>query len=94
MKTKPVNDMYFCAALLNYGIKWIKIDDENPRRLIFHFVDVPIKVWQNDNDIVSEIELADLDQVEALYRSDRLMFLPTYPDYIRKMKSTIHSKKI
>jgi len=93
MKTKPVNDMYFCAALLNYGMELDKIDAENKNRMIFHFIDMPVKVWKKDNEIVSQVELLDLDQVELLYQSDRLMFLPTYHDSVRKMKSIIHSKK-
>ena len=93
MKTKPVTDMYLTAAFLSYGITLEKIDRENPRRQIFYFVDKPTKVWKLlDNNLVTRMEFVDLDQIEILFRSKRLMFLPDYHNFIRDTKSMIHAK--
>lgn len=93
MKTKQVNDMYLVAALLSYGAELQKVDKENPSRQIFHFIDSPIKVWKLlDDNMITRIEFADLEQVEILFRSKKLMFLPDYHNFIRDTKSMIHAK--
>ena len=93
MKTKQVNDMYLVAALLSYGAKLEKVDRENPKRQIFHFSDARIIVWEKiSTNIISQVEFSDLEQVEILFRSKRLMFLPDYHNFIRDTKSMIHAK--
>ena len=91
MKTKPVTDMYLTAAFLSYGAEFQRVDRENPKRQVFYFVDEPIKVWKEvDDDTITRMELADLDQVELLFRAKKLMFLPDYHNFIRDSKSIIH----
>ena len=91
MKTKPVTDMYLTAAFLSYGVEFSRVDRENPKRQVFYFVDAPIKVWKEiDDDTITRMELADLDQVEMLFRSKKLIFLPDYHNFIRDTKSMIH----
>lgn len=93
MKTKPVNDMYLVAALLSYGAKLDSVDRENPKRQIFYFVDSRIIVWEKiSENIITQVEFADLEQVELLFRSKRLMFLPDYHNFIRDTKSMIHAR--
>lgn len=93
MKTKAVNDMYLVAALLSYGAKLERVDKENPKRQVFHFVNGRIIVWEKiSSNIISQVEFCELDQVELLFRSKRLMFLPDYHNFIRDTKSMIHAK--
>ena len=92
-KEKPVNDMYLVAALLSYDVELASIDKENPKRQVFYFIDSPIKVWKLlNNNMVTKVEFVDLDQVEILFRSKKLMFLPDYHNFIRDTKSMIHAK--
>jgi hypothetical protein len=94
MKTKQINDMYLVAALLSYGAELVKVDKENPNRQMFHFKDEAIKVWKLLNDdMVTRMEFADLDQVSLLFRSKRLIFLPNYHNFIKDVKSMIHAKE-
>ena len=93
MKTKAVNDMYLCAAFLSYRVELKEIDKENPKRQVFYFVDKPVQVWKLlENNMVTRMEFVDLDQVEILFRSKKLMFLPDYHNFIRDTKSMIHAK--
>jgi len=93
MKTKAVNDMYLVAALLSYKVELKRIDRENPKRQVFYFVDTQVQVWKLlDNNLVTRMEFVDLDQVEILFRSKKLMFLPDYHNFIRDTKSMIHAK--
>jgi len=91
MKTKPVTDMYLTAALMSYGAELSRVEKDNPKRQVFYFVDAPIKVWKEvDSDTITRMELADLSQVELLFRSKKLVFLPDYHNFIRDTKSMIH----
>ena len=93
MKTKAVNDMYLVAALLSYGAKLDRVDRENPKRQVFYFFDNKIIVWEKvSENIITQVEFSDLEQVEILFRSKRLMFLPDYHNFIRDTKSMIHAK--
>lgn len=94
METKPVNNMYLVAALLAYGAELDRIDRENPRRQMFYFMNKPIEVWKllNDN-MVTKMEYVDLDQVEVLFMSERLMYPPNYPNFIKNVKNIIHAKE-
>ena len=87
---KPVTDMYLTAALLPYGVELSRVDKENPKRQIFYFNSKPMEVWKLVDGKILKVEVIDLDQVELLFRSKKLVFLPDYHNFIRDTKSMIH----
>ena len=96
-KLVPISDMYLVAALLDYGVEIDHIDKSNPSRVEFYFVNKSLTIWQyykkEDGKFgVTEIEMADINQVKIPFYSSKLMFLPTYFKTIKDVKSMLHSK--
>ena len=88
-----ISDMYFVAALISYQISYKRINRDNPRRLEFMFEDKPSKVYLLHEGTIAVLEFLHLDQIQAAYTSNTLMFPPSYPDAIRRVKSAIHAQK-
>jgi hypothetical protein len=87
MKT---SDMYLVAALLSYGAEFTSIDRSDSRRQVFDFQDKPIAVYKFIEDcMVTKVEFIELSQVEILFQSGKLMFMPDYPNKIRNVKNII-----
>lgn len=89
---KYIGDMYLAAAFLAYGIPLTNVDRSLPRRQKFVFTkDCPLTIHTVHSGIVLAVHDATLDDIETNFVSDTLMFPPSYPDAIRKIKSAIHS---
>lgn len=88
MKT---SNMYLVAALLSYGAEIVEIDKTDSHRQVFDFKDQSIKVYKLIEHGVTEVEFSDLGQVELLFQSGRLMFMPEYSHKIRDVKNIVHA---
>jgi hypothetical protein len=91
--TKAFNDMHLIAALLSYGFQPSDIDTTDRTRQRYRFPsDVKKSVWLIDNGKVVSTEI-DVSDVEEAYSTEKLMFLPNYPNVLRRTKYAIISKK-
>jgi hypothetical protein len=89
---KCIGDMYLAAAFLSYNICLSSIDRAVPRRQKFTFVRTePLKIYTLHSGVVLAVQNATLDDIETNFASETLLFPPSYPDAIRRIKSTIHS---
>ena len=93
IKEFSISDMYLASAVIAYKKPYTRIDRENPKRLKFIFEDGPMKVYILRDGSISVLEFLYLDQIQAAYTSNTLMFPPGFPDAIRRVKSAIHSEK-
>jgi len=85
------NDLYLSSALLAYGAKLSRIDRSNPRRQKFIFDPKLESVWIKTGNTVTLLVEPTLSDVEAHFISETLMFPPTYPNEVKRIKSAIHS---
>lgn len=89
---KFIGDMYLAAAFLSYKIPLTSVDRSVPRRQKFIFTkDFSLTIYTLHSGVVLAIQDATLDDIETNFASDTLMFPPSYPDAVRKIKSAIHS---
>ena len=89
---KYIGDMYLAAAFLAYKIPLTSVDRSIPRRQKFIFTkDCPLTIYTMHSDVILTIKNASLDDIETNFVSDKLMFPPSYPNAVRKIKSAIHS---
>ena len=94
METVPISDMYLCAALLNYGAEIVSINRENPHRIVFNFKECPTKVWKLDCDVPTQVEVLSIRDVQLLYDSSKLMYLPNYHHSVRDFKSMLYRDRL
>jgi len=88
---KRIGDMYLAAALLSYNACLEEIDKSNPKRMKFCFSDPPPYVFKLEGIAVVKVNEPSLDDVETLFISKKLMFLPSYPSSIWDIKTAIHT---
>jgi hypothetical protein len=91
-KLVSISDMYLAAALTSFGHCYDHID-RSEKRLKFMFPDKQTKVYLLREGTIAVLEYLYLEQVQAAYTSGQLMFLPDYPDKIKRIKSAIHNAK-
>jgi hypothetical protein len=92
---KFIGDMYLAAAFLAYDIPLTSVDRTLPRRQKFVFTrDCPLVIYTIHSGQVLTIPDATLDDLETNYVSETLMFPPSYPNAVRRIKSAIHSDEI
>jgi len=87
---KKIEDIYFASALLSYGAELKTIDRSDTKHQKFLFAEEDLSVFIIDNGVFRK-DILSLDAVEALHISNKLLYPPTYPDCIRKIKSIIYS---
>lgn len=93
MENKDYTDMYFIAGLLSYGFELINSDRGSATRQRFSFIsDIKI-VYITDLQGKVESRKAGLSEIENFYNSKKLMFPPTYPDILKRLKQDIVSYK-
>jgi len=89
---KQIGDMYLAAALLSYDVPLLSIDKANKKRQMFAFDDNIKHVFiLGENDVPMRIVKPTIETVETHFIARKLMFPPSYPDSIRRIKSSIHS---
>jgi hypothetical protein len=89
---KYIGDMYLAAAFLAYNIPLDRVDRSISRRQKFIFSkDCPLDIYTLHSNTVLVIKDATLEDIETNFASNTLMFPPSYPDAIRRIKSLIHS---
>jgi hypothetical protein len=89
---KFIGDMYLAAAFLAYDIPLTSVDRTLPRRQKFVFSkDCPLTIYTIHSGMVLTLRDATLDDIETNYVSETLMFPPSYPNAVRRIKSAIHS---
>jgi len=86
---KQIGDMYIAAALLAYDCTLEEIDRSDPKRQKFNFEDTRIYVWVLEGNFPVHEELSP-EEIEMKFLSKKLLFPPTYPDALRRIKSAIH----
>lgn len=92
---KCIGDLYLAAAFLAYKIPLTHVDRSLPRKQKFIFTkSCPLTIYTVHSNVVLAVQNATLEDVELNYASDTLMFPPSYPDAIRKIKSSIHSDNL
>lgn len=89
--TKQIGDMYLAAALLAYESELKAIDKSNKKRQMFGFNDSIPYVYILEAGIPLRVSQPTIDDVETYFIAKKLMFPPSYPDAIRRIKSSIHS---
>lgn len=87
--TRSIGDMYFAAALLAYDAILVGVNREDRRRQRFEFKDTDLKVYIMDGGNAKEV-LAPISRIETFFVAKSLMYPPSYPDAIRRIKSAIH----
>ena len=93
MSKKQIGDMYLAAALLSYGADLQDVDRTDPRRQKFEFTgQVPNVVIIDSSHATSVLPEVSIREFETLFISKKLMFPPSYPDAIRRIKSAIYSE--
>ena len=89
---KFIGDMYLAAAFLAYKIPLTDVDRSVPRRQKFTFTkDCSLTIYTVHSGVVLAVQNATLDDIETNFVSETLLFPPSYPDAIRRIKSAIHS---
>jgi hypothetical protein len=88
---KPIGDMYLAAAFLSYDIPLIRIERKDARRQKFIFSGSPRRIYIEQTGLVLAIENPTLEDIETRFIAKTLMFPPSYPDSIRRIKASIHS---
>jgi len=91
---RPISDMYLAAALLAYDVHLHSINQENPLRNEFNFEEKVKRVFvlENGGDIMV-VENPSFNEVETFFIRRVLLFPPSYPDAIKRIKSAIHAKR-
>lgn len=89
-----IGDMYLAAAFLSYDVSLDRIKKEQPRRQKFIFSGIPERIFILDEGIVVAIEHPSLETLETKFIAKTLMFPPSYPDSVRRIKASIHSGDI
>ena len=95
---KITGDMYLAATLLAYGAEISKVDQSDTFRQKFYFSGLSSsgqhlveEVYKLEGITVLRIETPDFDTIENLFTCGKLMFPPTYPESLRRIKTRIHS---
>ena len=89
---KFIGDMYLAAAFLSYDIPLTSIDRTVPRRQKFTFTKTcDLTIYTLHSGTVLTVRNATLDDIENNYVSETLLFPPSYPNSVRRIKSSIHS---
>lgn len=91
MEERAIGDMYLAAAFLSYDIPLLRIERDQPRRQKFIFCGVPRRVFIEEEGVVMMLENPTLEEIETKFIAKTLMFPPSYPDAIRRIKSSIHA---
>lgn len=92
---KYIGDMYLAAAFLAYNIPLTSVDRTVPRRQKFIFTkDFSLNIYTLHSNTVLVIRDATLDDIETNYVSETLLFPPSYPNAIKRIKASIHSDDI
>jgi hypothetical protein len=91
LEEKPIGDMYLAAAFLSYDIPLIRIERKDARRQKFIFCGTPRRVFTEESGVVMMLENPTLEEIETRFIAKTLMFPPSYPDSIRRIKASIHS---
>jgi hypothetical protein len=86
-----IGDMYLAAAILSYGAELVEVDKADRKRQKFFFSQEVDHVYVLDNGVPVRVESPKIKEIEIMYFSKRLLFLPNYPDCLRSIKSSIHS---
>lgn len=89
--TKRIGDMSLAAALLAYDTELKDINKSNKNRQLFEFSDPVPFIFILDHETPIKVMRPTIDQVETFFISQMLMFPPSYPDSLRRIKSSIHS---
>lgn len=87
-----ISDMYLAAALLSYGADLVEIDKEQSYRQKFCFTDRLDFVYIMDGGEILKVDSPSIESVETFAVAKKLVFLPSYPDSLRSIKSAIHSE--
>jgi len=88
---KITGDMYFAATLLAYGAELVKVDQTDQYRQKFYFSGVVEEIYKLNGIVPLRIELPDFETIENLFTCGKLMFPPSYPESIRRIKNRIYS---
>lgn len=91
MENNEISDMYLAAAFLSYNVELISIDRSNRQRQKFCFSDKIAYIWVLDGGIAVKFENPTVEDVKTKYTARTLLFPPSYPDAVRRIKSDIHS---
>lgn len=91
MKEKSIGDIYLAAAFLSYDIPLVKIDRSDFHRQKFFFCGIPRRIFIIEDGIVMIMENPTLDDIEDKFIAKTLMFPPSFPDAVRRIKSSLHS---
>lgn len=89
---KYIGDMYLAAAFLSYNIPLTHVDRSIPRRQKFTFTkDCPLTIYTIHSNVVLAVQNATLDDLETNFVSETLLFPPSYPNSVKRIKASIHS---
>jgi hypothetical protein len=90
METNEISDMYLAAAFLSYDVELISIDRSNKRRQRFCFGQDIDHIWIMDGGMAVKVNSPSVDDVKTKFTANTLLYPPSYPAAIRRIKSAIH----
>lgn len=91
MENNEISDMYLAAAFLAYDVELLSIDRSDTHRQRFCFTDKIDHIWIKSGELVIKVNEPTIDDVKTKFTAKLLLFPPSYPDAIRRIKSAIHS---
>lgn len=88
---KAIGDIYLAAAFLSYDIPLIRIDRSDYHRQKFFFCGAPKRIYIVEDGMVMMLENPTLADIEDKFIAKTLMFPPSFPDAVRRIKSSLHA---
>lgn len=91
-ETKIIEDIYLAAALLSYETVLVTIDRSRSKHQKFEFMNKVPKIFMIETAIkvITKLDIS-VDEFETLFLSNKVLFPPSYPDNIRRIKAIIYS---
>ena len=88
-----IKDLYLASALLAYKANLEHIDTRDPKCHKFYFTGTVKNVFVSDERAAAQcVPEVTIEEFRMFYVSGKLLFPSSYPDAIRHIKFSIHSR--
>jgi len=86
-----VADMYLAAACISYGMELVGVDRTENRKQKFLFNPKIKVIYTLNNETVTLKDNPSFAELETHFIARSLMYTPSYPDALKRVKSALHS---
>ena len=91
-KEQAFSDLYLIAALLSYSpLSYGRVDKTKPGRQLFYFHDNVLEVYIMSPEGPKKVRTPTLQQIQNWYTAGILVFMPNYPECIKRIKTEVHT---